>query len=66
MRLSFCEKELPEGKEILIDSVRNCIINSDDMEVWKNYNYSKWLFIYMNQGVFLAAARRMRGEIVDE
>lgn len=62
----FCEKELPEGKEILIDSVRNCIINSDDMEVWKNYNYSKWLFIYMNQGVFLAAARRMRGEIVDE
>ena len=40
--------------------------NENDIEICKNYNYSKWLFIYMNQGVFLAAARRMRGEIVDE
>lgn len=40
--------------------------DENDIEICKNYGYSKWLFIYMNQGVFLAAARRMRGEIVDE
>lgn len=44
----------------------NCVVDENDIEICKNYGYSKWLFIYMNQGVFLAAARRMRGEIVDE
>ena len=41
-------------------------VDENDIEICKNYSYSKWLFIYMNQGVFLAAARRMRGEFVDE
>ena len=57
---------MPDGKEILIDSERNCVVDENDIEICKNYGYSKWLFIYMNQGVFLAAARRMRGEMVDE
>lgn len=49
-------------KEIYIDGDRNCILTEDDAEVCRNYQYSKLLFIYMNQGVFLAAARRMREE----
>lgn len=47
-------------KEIYIDSERNCILNSDDVTAVQNYDYSKLLFIYMNQGVFLSAARSMR------
>jgi hypothetical protein len=47
-------------KEIYIDSERNCIINEDDVTAVQNYEYSKLLFIYMNQGVFLEAAKRYR------
>lgn len=49
-------------KEIYIDGDRNCILTEDDAEVCRNYQYSKLLFIYLNQGIFLAAARRMREE----
>lgn len=49
-------------KEIYIDEDRNCIITEEDVQVCRNYEYSKLLFIYLNQGVFLAAARRMRAE----
>lgn len=49
-------------KDVFIDEERNCIITEDDVQVCQNYEYSKLLFIYMNQGVFLAAARRMREE----
>lgn len=62
----FYSEKMPDGKEILIDSERNCVVDENDIEICKNYGYSKWLFIYMNQGVFLAAARRMRGEFADE
>ncbi|MCH5265154.1 MAG: glycosyltransferase family 2 protein [Lachnospiraceae bacterium] len=55
----FQVKEIPEN-EIMIDSDRNCIITEDDVVALQNYEYSKLLFIYMNQGAFLAAARRMR------
>jgi len=34
----------------------------DDVEAVKNYDYSKLLFIYMNQAAFLAAAKEMRNE----
>lgn len=47
-------------KEVYIDSERSCIVNQDDVLTVQNYDYSKLLFIYMNQGVFLSAARRMR------
>lgn len=49
-------------KEIYIDGERNCIISEDDAEAVRNYEYSKLLFLYMNQGVFLAAARQFREE----
>ena len=63
----FYSEKMPDGKEILIDSERNCVVDENDIEICKNYGYSKWLFIYMNQGVFLEGQRRrMRGEIVDE
>lgn len=50
-------------KEIYIDGDRNCIITEDDVEAVRNYEYSKLLFLYMNQGVFLASARKLRGGI---
>lgn len=50
-------------KEIYIDSNRNCIITEEDAEIVKNYEYSKMLFLYMNQGVFLSAAKKLREEV---
>ncbi len=47
-------------EEIYIDPERNCIVNEDDAMAVRNYEYSKLLFIYMNQGAFLAAADRLR------
>ncbi len=47
-------------EEILIDGERNCIITEEDREAVDNYQYSKWLYIYMNQGTFLAAAKELR------
>lgn len=48
------------GKEIMIDSERNCVLTEDDALIVKNYQYSKMLYIYMNQDVFLATAKGMR------
>lgn len=53
-------------KEIYIDTDRSCIITEEDAELVRNYEYSKMLFLYMNQGVFLAAARKLREERSDE
>lgn len=49
-------------KEIYIDSNRSCIITEDDADIVRNYKYSRMLFLYMNQGVFLAAAKKLREE----
>ncbi len=49
-------------KEIYIDPDRSCIITEEDVEMVRNYEYSKMLFLYMNQGIFLAAAKKLRGE----
>lgn len=46
--------------EIYIDSERNCMLDKDDALAVQNYDYSKLLFIYMNQGIFMAASRNMR------
>ena len=46
--------------EIYIDSERNCMLDKDDAVAVQNYDYSKLLFIYMNQGIFMAASRNMR------
>ncbi|MBD5543585.1 MAG: glycosyltransferase family 2 protein [Lachnospiraceae bacterium] len=45
-------------KEIYIDSSRSCIITEEDAEIVRNYEYSRMLFLYMNQSVFLAAAKK--------
>lgn len=47
-------------EKIYIDGDRNCIINQEDVTAVKNYHYCQTMFLYMNQGVFLAAARRLR------
>lgn len=49
-------------QHIYIDGERNCIISEDDANVVQNYQYSKLLYIYMNQGVFLAATKKLREE----
>lgn len=55
----FEVKDLSRG-EIYIDGERNCIITEEDAEAVRNYRYCKMLFLYMNQGAFLAAVRRLR------
>lgn len=47
-------------KEIYIDGRRNCIITEDDVMTVENYKYSKLLYLYMNQGAFIEACKRMR------
>lgn len=47
-------------EEIFIDGDRNCILDQSDVLAIKNYDYSKALFLYMNQGVFLASAKALR------
>ncbi|MCH5268799.1 MAG: glycosyltransferase family 2 protein [Lachnospiraceae bacterium] len=47
-------------KEIYIDENRTCILSEEDVLTVKNYEYCKSLFLYMNQGVFLAAANNLR------
>lgn len=47
-------------EKIYIDTDRNCMLNRDDILAVQNYDYAKSLFLYMNQGVFLAAAKNLR------
>lgn len=47
-------------QEVYIDGERNCIISEEDVECVRNYEYSKLLYIYMNQGVFLAETKKIR------
>lgn len=55
----FDVKDLSRN-EIYIDGERNCIISEDDAVCVKNYEYSKLLYIYMNQAVLLAQAKKLR------
>lgn len=57
----FHVKEL-SLQHIYIDSERNCIVDAEDVTAVQNYAYSKLLYIYMNQGVLLAAMEEMRRE----
>lgn len=45
---------------VYIDPDRNCILTEEDALAVRNYAYSKMLFLYMNQGVFLDAAHKIR------
>jgi hypothetical protein len=47
-------------EEIYIDSDRSCMITEEDVQVVQNYEYSRMLFLYMNQAAFLAAAKKLR------
>lgn len=57
----FCIRDVSR-KEIYIDPERSCILDEEDSIAVQNYEYSRMLFIYMNQSVFLAADRRLRKE----
>lgn len=47
-------------QEIYVDADRNCILDESDAEAVQHYEYSKMLFIYLNQSVFLAKMREIR------
>ncbi|MBO6108214.1 MAG: glycosyltransferase family 2 protein, partial [Eubacterium sp.] len=47
-------------KKIYIDIYRNALIDDDDREAIGNYEYSKLLYVYMNQDVLLQAAKKLR------
>ena len=42
-----------EKEKIYIDNYMNILENEDDMLLVKNYKFSKTLFLYMNQNIFL-------------
>lgn len=44
-------------REIYVDAELNCILDQGDVSAIQHYPYSKMLFIYLNQGVFLAKMR---------
>lgn len=45
---------------VYIDSENNCILDEDDWKAVENYEYSRSLFIYMNQAAFLDAVYSLR------
>ncbi len=47
-------------EKIYIDSERTCMITEEDVLAVQNYEYSKLLFIYMNQSVLLSAMKDRR------
>lgn len=49
-----------DRKIVYIDSENNCILDEDDWMTVENYEYSKSLFVYMNQAPFLDAVYSMR------
>lgn len=49
-------------QHIYIDSERSCILTEEDALAVRNYGYCKMLFIYMNQSVFLEAAKKIQTE----
>ena len=46
--------------EIYIDGNRNCIITEEDAMTVEKYDYCRLLFLYMNQGAFLKACKKLR------
>ena len=47
-------------EKVYVDIYRNAILDDEDVNAVKNYDYCKLLHIYMNQEVLLDAARRLR------
>lgn len=45
--------------KIYIDGSRNCLLDEEDVMAVANYEYSKMLYLYMNQPVFLEACREL-------
>lgn len=53
----------PKENQIYIDSSMNVLENEEDLLLVKNYEFSKTLFIYMNQNMFLASVEKVRRSI---
>lgn len=50
--------------KIYIDTNRNLLVTEEDAMLVQNYNFSKTLFIYMNQNLFLDAVKKVQKNIV--
>lgn len=64
IRISLCDyvMHVKNGDRniIYMDSENNCILDEDDWMTVENYEYSKSLFVYMNQAPFLDAVYALR------
>ena len=50
-------------KQIYVDNYMNVLENEEDMLLVKNYKFSKTLFLYMNQNIFINATERIQKKI---
>ncbi len=55
----FAVKDLSMEK-VYIDVFRNALIDEVDAEALKEYDYSKLLYVYMNQDILIDAVKRLR------
>ena len=55
----FLVKDLSREK-IYIDIFRNALIDDEDAEALREYDYSKLLYVYMNQDILLDAVKKLR------
>ena len=49
-------------EKVYIDIFRNALIDEEDAEALREYEYSKLLYVYMNQDILLDAVRKLRNE----
>ena len=49
-------------EKVYIDVFRNALIDEVDAEALKEYDYSKLLYVYMNQDILIDAVKRLRAE----
>ena len=47
-------------KKIYIDVFRNALIDDEDKQALANYEYSKLLYVYMNQDILLDSVKKLR------
>ncbi|MBO4396610.1 MAG: glycosyltransferase family 2 protein [Eubacterium sp.] len=49
-------------EKVYIDIFRNALIDDEDVEALANYEYSKLLYVYMNQDILLDSVKKLREE----
>ena len=47
-------------ERVYIDTFRNAVMDDEDVEALREYDYSKLLYVYMNQDILIDAVKRLR------